>query len=47
VQEAGRHAGVAVTRIGGIDAEPGLRVVDRTGRPIEHDQRAFDHFIAP
>jgi thiamine-monophosphate kinase len=46
VHDAGERVGVAVARIGAIDAEPGLRVVDGAGRRIEHDERAFDHFIA-
>jgi thiamine-monophosphate kinase len=46
VQEAGRRAAVAVTRIGVIESDTGLRVADRAGRRIEHDERAFDHFIA-
>ena len=36
--------GVAVTRIGVIEAEPGLRVVDGHGEVIEHGLRSFDHF---
>lgn len=33
-----------VTRIGVIEAEPGLRVVDGTGNPVAHGLRSFDHF---
>jgi thiamine-monophosphate kinase len=44
VQAAGRAAGVAVTPIGRIEAEPGLRLLDRDGRRIEFDERGFDHF---
>ena len=36
--------GVALTRIGRIEAEPGLRVVDAQGVPIDHGLRSFDHF---
>ncbi len=45
VEAAARAAGVAVTRIGRLEAEPGLRVVDPDGR-IARDEgaQAFDHF---
>jgi len=36
--------GVALTRIGVIEAEPGLRVVDAHGEAVEHGLRSFDHF---
>ncbi|WP_457321203.1 thiamine-phosphate kinase [Roseateles sp. P5_E11] len=36
--------GVALTRIGVIEAEPGLRVVDARGAVVEHGLRSFDHF---
>ena len=36
--------GVPLTRIGRIEAEPGLRVVDARGEPVEHGLRSFDHF---
>lgn len=38
--------GVAVTRIGVIEAAPGLRVVDTRGEAVEHGLRSFDHFAA-
>ncbi len=41
---AGGHAGVAVTRIGRIDAEPGLRCTDRAGRAVAPAGASFDHF---
>ena len=44
LQRAARDAGVALTRIGRIDAEPGLRVLDAQGRPFAHGLRSFDHF---
>ena len=44
VQAAGRAAGVAVTCVGHIQAEPGLRVVDAQGRPVDHGLASFDHF---
>lgn len=33
-----------VTRIGVIEAEPGLRVVDADGQAVAHGLRSFDHF---
>lgn len=45
VREAGRRAQVAVTRIGRIDAEPGLRIADG-GEPVPVPP-GFDHFAAP
>jgi thiamine-monophosphate kinase len=44
VQRAAEAAGTRVTRIGGIDSEPGLRVVDANGRRIERAFATFDHF---
>lgn len=44
VQQAARQAGVAVTRIGHIDATPGLRLVDAHGVALAHTFAAFDHF---
>lgn len=38
--------GVPLTRIGRIEAEPGLRVVDARGAAIEHGLRSFDHFAS-
>jgi thiamine-monophosphate kinase len=38
--------GVALTRIGRIEAEPGLRVVDAHGAAVEHGLRSFDHFAS-
>jgi len=36
--------GVALTRIGTVEAAPGLRVVDARGAALEHGLAAFDHF---
>lgn len=36
--------GVALTRIGVIEADAGLRVVDGYGAAVEHGLRSFDHF---
>lgn len=44
VQAAGHAAGVAVTCVGRIEAEPGLRVVDAQGAPVAHGLASFDHF---
>lgn len=38
--------GVPLTRIGVIEAAPGLRVVDAQGRDLAHGLRSFDHFAA-
>ena len=43
VQAAARSA-TAVHRIGRIEREAGLRLMDRQGRAVEHRLRAFDHF---
>jgi len=44
VHEAAQHAGVAVTRIGRVEAEAGLRLVDAQGRAVANEFGAFDHF---
>ena len=44
VEDAAGASGVAVSRIGCIDAGPGLRVVDADGQPVEVAARGFDHF---
>jgi thiamine-monophosphate kinase len=44
VQQASTQAGVAVTRIGRITAEPGLQLLARDGRPLGADFAGFDHF---
>ena len=46
VQAAATQAQVAVTRIGRIDAEPGLRLLDAAGRPATRRFAGFDHFGA-
>ncbi len=40
-------AGVAVTKIGFVEAAPGLRIVDGRGVPLERRFPAFDHFRGP
>ena len=45
VEHAGRAAATPVTRIGRIEAEAGLRLVDGSGQPLARQQFAsFDHF---
>ena len=44
VQAAARHAGVAATCIGHIDAAPGLRLLDAKSQPIGQHFAGFDHF---
>ncbi|MBU1360079.1 MAG: thiamine-phosphate kinase [Gammaproteobacteria bacterium] len=44
VIEAGRRASTEVTRIGRIDAESGLRVLDAEGSLLDQRFGSFDHF---
>jgi thiamine-monophosphate kinase len=46
VLAAAAQAGVGVSRIGRIEAEPGLRLVDARGEPLSVSVRGFDHFSA-
>lgn len=46
VLDAARAAATPVTRIGRIDASPGLRLVDADGQPIVERFGSFDHFRA-
>jgi thiamine-monophosphate kinase len=46
LHEAARTAGCAVTCIGRIDAQAGLRIVDAHGAPLAQRFGAFDHFKA-
>ena len=41
---AGALCATALTRIGVIDATPGLRFIDADGRPLALDVAGFDHF---
>ena len=41
---AGAQCGTPVTRVGRIDAEPGLRLVDGDGAPLALNLRGWDHF---
>ena len=44
VQAAARQAATPVTRIGCIDAEPGLRLLDGQGKTLPGHYTSFDHF---
>jgi thiamine-monophosphate kinase len=44
VAVAARESQTAVTRIGQIDATPGLRLRDRQGQPLPNTYASFDHF---
>jgi len=44
VLEAGRVSGTAVTRVGRIEAEAGLRFVDAQGARLDLDVSGWDHF---
>lgn len=44
VTRAARAAGVAVSRVGRIEAEPGLRIVEPDGRVHLETAAGFDHF---
>ena len=44
VAAAARSAQVAVTKIGRISAETGLRLIDRDGRALDNTFGSFDHF---
>jgi thiamine-monophosphate kinase len=44
VEAAAARAGTRVTRIGRIDPEPGIRLVDGQGRPVPNGYGSFDHF---
>ena len=44
VEQAGKDSATRVTRIGRIDAEAGLRIVDATGAPVAQRFGSFDHF---
>ena len=44
VAAASEASHTPVTRIGTVSAEPGLRLVDAQGQPVEHRYASFDHF---
>ena len=43
---AGERCATALTRVGVIDAAPGLRFIDAGGRPLALDLAGFDHFAS-
>jgi thiamine-monophosphate kinase len=45
VAHAARAAGVPVTRIGQMEPEPGLRLVDASGQALPNTWTSFDHFL--
>jgi thiamine-monophosphate kinase len=47
VQTAAQACGVAVTRVGSIDPEPGLRLLDANGLAFDAGLQSFDHFKTP
>ena len=44
VEQVGRASHTAVTRIGIVEAVPGVRVVDAHGTPLTQRFASFDHF---
>ena len=44
VEAAAAQAATPVTRIGRIEADPGLRLLDAQGRPVQRRFAGFDHF---
>ncbi|WP_312512824.1 thiamine-phosphate kinase [Massilia sp.] len=46
VIDAGRQSDTQVTRVGTIDAQAGLRLVDADGKPLELGLAGWDHFAA-
>jgi len=44
VEQAGRASATPVTRVGAIEAEAGLRLVDAQGAPVTQHVASFDHF---
>jgi thiamine-monophosphate kinase len=44
VERTSLQSGTRVTRIGRVDPEPGLRVLDAQGRPVVQAFASFDHF---
>jgi thiamine-monophosphate kinase len=46
IADAAARCATAVTRVGVIDAAPGLRFVDAGGQPLALDLAGFDHFAS-
>ncbi|MDB5959982.1 MAG: thiamine monophosphate kinase [Massilia sp.] len=47
IMAAAAACGTPVTRVGIIEAQPGLRLVDGAGLAVDLDAAGFDHFILP
>jgi thiamine-monophosphate kinase len=47
VAAAAQASATTVTRIGTIEATPGLRLVDADGQPVQASFASFDHFAKP
>jgi len=45
VEQAGEDSATCVTRIGRIEADAGLRIVDAAGAPVSQRFGSFDHFV--
>jgi len=45
VGQAGMDSSTRVTRIGRIEADAGLRIVDAAGAPVSQRFGSFDHFV--
>jgi thiamine-monophosphate kinase len=39
-----RALGLPVSRIGGVTSDPGLRILDGAGRPLDLPRNGFEHF---
>jgi thiamine-monophosphate kinase len=44
VAQAAQDSQTRVTRLGRIEAAPGLRLLDADGHPLERRYASFDHF---
>ena len=44
ITAAARASATPVTRIGTIEAAPGLRLIDAHGQPVAQRYASFDHF---
>jgi thiamine-monophosphate kinase len=46
ILDAAQSSNTPVTRVGAIEAEPGLRLLDASGSPLHLQLRSFDHFTS-
>jgi thiamine-monophosphate kinase len=44
IDALGAHLGLTLTRVGQIDARPGVRLLDADQQPLTIHVRSFDHF---